>query len=168
MAGIIKKFMDKLKSGDDARCGKANNTSNEYQGASSITAPLDSDEDVGTDAAMRGNEGSREGHDTVFLFAAPEVLELRDLDRPDKSFMASLKQPVIIGSGSDCDIRIGYDETVSRRHCCIYEKDSRIYVENLSSVNMTLACGQEATDPVMVYNKSELCLGRVRMELAFH
>jgi len=48
------------------------------------------------------------------------------------------EEPIIIGSGGDCDVVLAGDSHVSRRHARITRDDSMILVEDLASSNGTL------------------------------
>lgn len=46
------------------------------------------------------------------------------------------EEPVVIGRGTDCDVRIRH-RNISRRHCRIWQDDSRYWLEDLGSTNGT-------------------------------
>lgn len=61
------------------------------------------------------------------------VIKLTDINAPEHSFRCALGEGVIIGRNSnECMIAINYDGHISRRHCRIYRKNGKMFIENLS------------------------------------
>lgn len=53
---------------------------------------------------------------------------------------------VVIGRNRDCTVQITYDGQVSRRHCRVFEREGRFYVEDLGSARGTWVNGERVVE----------------------
>ncbi|MCD7730010.1 MAG: FHA domain-containing protein [Oscillospiraceae bacterium] len=113
---------------------------------------------------------SRSGN-TVMMFEsnAPstnDVLILRDIMRAEYTFEVSLSDDIIIGRSSDVSsLVIDYDKSISKRHCRIYVKDNRVYIEDLGSANKSYVNNIEVISPKEIKTSDEIRLGRVKLSV---
>ena len=89
---------------------------------------------------------AEDDNDTVFLgdtdsatrlLSGSRLVTLTDKTDPGRIFKIMLGPPMSIGRGR-CDVVIGGDDALSKRHCEIYEKSGEAYVRDLSSSNGTM------------------------------
>ena len=94
------------------------------------------------------------------------TLYLTDLKNPGQTFQIPLTDSIIIGrNANEADLVIDYDRSVSGRHCQIFERNGKFYVEDLQSSNGSLLNGIRLTDEMEIYSGSILTLGRLEIKV---
>ena len=73
--------------------------------------------------------------------------------------------PVIIGRGSDCQIRLD-DDYSSTRHARLFMSEGQWWVEDLGSTNGTYLDGQRVTRPVPAEIGGSIRIGRTTLNIA--
>lgn len=87
-------------------------------------------------------------------------------DGPQAGASAPLDgEPVTIGRGSDCQIKLD-DDYSSTRHARIFLSDGQWWVEDLGSTNGTYLDGQRLTRPVQAEIGGSIRIGRTTLTLA--
>ncbi|MGW6200184.1 FHA domain-containing protein FhaB/FipA [Kribbella sp. NPDC055110] len=87
-------------------------------------------------------------------------------DGPQAGVGASLaEEPVIIGRGSDCQIRLD-DDYSSTRHARVFQSEGQWWVEDLGSTNGTYLDGQRVTRPVPAEIGGSIRIGRTTLNIA--
>jgi pSer/pThr/pTyr-binding forkhead associated (FHA) protein len=87
-------------------------------------------------------------------------------DGPQAGVSAQLGvEPVIIGRGSDCQIKLD-DDYSSTRHARLFLSDGQWWVEDLGSTNGTYLNGQRLTRPVAAEIGGSIRIGRTTLNLA--
>jgi pSer/pThr/pTyr-binding forkhead associated (FHA) protein len=87
-------------------------------------------------------------------------------DGPQAGVGASLtEEPVIIGRGSDCQIRLD-DDYSSTRHARLFLSEGQWWVEDLGSTNGTYLDGQRVTRPVPAEIGGSIRIGRTTLNIA--
>jgi pSer/pThr/pTyr-binding forkhead associated (FHA) protein len=87
-------------------------------------------------------------------------------DGPQAGVGATLvEDPVIIGRGSDCQIRLD-DDYSSTRHSRLFLADGQWWVEDLGSTNGTYLDGQRVTNPVPAEIGGSIRIGRTTLNIA--
>lgn len=87
-------------------------------------------------------------------------------DGPQAGVSAPLDgEPVTIGRGSDCQIKLD-DDYSSTRHARIFLSDGQWWVEDLGSTNGTYLDGQRLTRPVQAEIGGSIRIGRTTLTLA--
>ncbi|HZO66698.1 MAG TPA: FHA domain-containing protein [Kribbellaceae bacterium] len=87
-------------------------------------------------------------------------------DGPQAGVSAQLgTEPVIIGRGSDCQIKLD-DDYSSTRHARLFLSDGQWWVEDLGSTNGTYLNGQRLTRPVAAEIGGSIRIGRTTLNLA--
>ena len=110
--------------------------------------------DVGR--VRRNNEDS--------AYAGPHLLMVAD--GPQAGVGATLvDEPVIIGRGSDCQIRLD-DDYSSTRHSRLFQSEGQWWVEDLGSTNGTYLDGQRVTRPVPAEIGGSIRIGRTTLNIA--
>jgi pSer/pThr/pTyr-binding forkhead associated (FHA) protein len=74
-------------------------------------------------------------------------------------------QPVTIGRGSDCQIKLD-DDYSSTRHARVFLSDGQWWVEDLGSTNGTYLDGQRITRPVQAEIGGSIRIGRTTLTIA--
>jgi pSer/pThr/pTyr-binding forkhead associated (FHA) protein len=93
----------------------------------------------------------------------PGVLTIAD--GPQAGVSAPLNgDPVIIGRGSDCQIKLD-DDYSSTRHARLFLSDGQWWVEDLGSTNGTYLNGQRMTRPVAAEIGGSIRIGRTTLNL---
>jgi pSer/pThr/pTyr-binding forkhead associated (FHA) protein len=93
----------------------------------------------------------------------PGVLTIAD--GPQAGVSAPLNgDPVIIGRGSDCQIKLD-DDYSSTRHARLFLSDGQWWVEDLGSTNGTYLNGQRLTRPVAAEIGGSIRIGRTTLNL---
>ena len=59
------------------------------------------------------------------------------------------------------DVIIYNERSVSQKHCRIFSRNSKIYIEDLGSLNHTYVDGEEVTEETELFSGSVLKIGRV-------
>jgi pSer/pThr/pTyr-binding forkhead associated (FHA) protein len=87
-------------------------------------------------------------------------------DGPQAGVGATLAtEPVVIGRGSDCQIRLD-DDYSSTRHARLFQADNEWWVEDLGSTNGTYLDGQRVTRPVPAEVGGSIRIGRTTLNIA--
>ena len=87
-------------------------------------------------------------------------------DGPQAGVGATLvEEPVIIGRGSDCQIRLD-DDYSSTRHARLFLSEGQWWVEDLGSTNGTYLDGQRVTRPVPAEIGGSIRIGRTTLNIA--
>ncbi|TDD11790.1 FHA domain-containing protein [Kribbella turkmenica] len=87
-------------------------------------------------------------------------------DGPQAGVGATLvDEPVIIGRGSDCQIRLD-DDYSSTRHARLFLSEGQWWVEDLGSTNGTYLDGQRVTRPVPAEIGGSIRIGRTTLNIA--
>lgn len=108
-----------------------------------------------------------EDGETVFMWNAETSYNiiLTDVNAPDKTFQASLTSSVVIGRKQGvCGIAIDYDKSVSGRHCEIWVRDGKFYVEDLQSLNGTYVDGRRVLSEVEIVSGDVLRIGKLELK----
>lgn len=75
------------------------------------------------------------------------------------------KETVIGRNQSMSDVMIYNERSVSQRHCRIFSRNSKIYVQDLGSLNHTYVDGEEVTEETELFSGSVLKIGRVSFDV---
>jgi pSer/pThr/pTyr-binding forkhead associated (FHA) protein len=87
-------------------------------------------------------------------------------DGPQAGVGAPLgEEPVVIGRGSDCQIRLD-DDYSSTRHARLFQSEGEWWVEDLGSTNGTYLDGQRVTRPVPAEIGGSIRIGRTTLNIA--
>jgi pSer/pThr/pTyr-binding forkhead associated (FHA) protein len=87
-------------------------------------------------------------------------------DGPQAGVGATLgEEPVVIGRGSDCQIRLD-DDYSSTRHARLFQSEGEWWVEDLGSTNGTYLDGQRVTRPVPAEIGGSIRIGRTTLNIA--
>jgi pSer/pThr/pTyr-binding forkhead associated (FHA) protein len=87
-------------------------------------------------------------------------------DGPQAGVGATLvEEPVVIGRGSDCQIRLD-DDYSSTRHSRLFLSEGQWWVEDLGSTNGTYLDGQRVTRPVPAEIGGSIRIGRTTLNIA--
>jgi pSer/pThr/pTyr-binding forkhead associated (FHA) protein len=87
-------------------------------------------------------------------------------DGPQAGVGATLgEEPVVIGRGSDCQIRLD-DDYSSTRHARLFQSEGQWWVEDLGSTNGTYLDGQRVTRPVSAEIGGSIRIGRTTLNIA--
>ena len=87
-------------------------------------------------------------------------------DGPQAGVGATLtSEPVVIGRGSDCQIRLD-DDYSSTRHARVFQSEGEWWVEDLGSTNGTYLDGQRVTRPVPAEIGGSIRIGRTTLNIA--
>ena len=87
-------------------------------------------------------------------------------DGPQAGVGATLtSEPVVIGRGSDCQIRLD-DDYSSTRHSRVFMSEGEWWVEDLGSTNGTYLDGQRVTRPVPAEIGGSIRIGRTTLNIA--
>jgi pSer/pThr/pTyr-binding forkhead associated (FHA) protein len=87
-------------------------------------------------------------------------------DGPQAGVGATLvSEPVVIGRGSDCQIRLD-DDYSSTRHSRLFLSEGEWWVEDLGSTNGTYLDGQRVTRPVPAEIGGSIRIGRTTLNIA--
>lgn len=93
-------------------------------------------------------------------------MQLTDQNDPKYYFEAYLdSNHILVGYNDECQICINYDESVSGKHCDIYEKNGKVMVKNLSQTNPTRLNGKEIEGDTELKRGDILTLGRLSMKV---
>ncbi|GAA1619664.1 FHA domain-containing protein [Kribbella alba] len=87
-------------------------------------------------------------------------------DGPQAGVGATLtSEPVVIGRGSDCQIRLD-DDYSSTRHARVFQSEGEWWVEDLGSTNGTYLDGQRVTRAVPAEIGGSIRIGRTTLNIA--
>ena len=94
------------------------------------------------------------------------LLRLQDMDHPERVFQYPVAGNVFIGRIAETNqIVLDYDRSVSGRQCRVYAKGDRIFVENLSNVNITQVNGVKVEQDIQIHSSDILKMGHVQMRV---
>lgn len=94
------------------------------------------------------------------------LLRLQDVDHPERVFQYPVAGNVFIGRTAEANqIVLDYDRSVSGRQCRVYAKGDRIFVENLSNVNITQVNGVKVEQDIQIHSSDILKMGHVQMRV---
>lgn len=79
--------------------------------------------------------------------------------------LVSSKESVIGRNQYQADEVIYDERSVSQKHCRIYTRENRVFVEDLNSLNHTYVNGEEITDETEITTGSVLKLGRIEFDV---
>jgi hypothetical protein len=86
-------------------------------------------------------------------------------DGPQAGVGAALAaEPVVIGRGSDCQIKLD-DDYSSTRHARLFQSEGEWWVEDLGSTNGTYLDGQRVTRPVPAEIGGSIRIGRTTLNI---
>jgi pSer/pThr/pTyr-binding forkhead associated (FHA) protein len=86
-------------------------------------------------------------------------------DGPQAGVGATMtSEPVVIGRGSDCQIRLD-DDYSSTRHARLFQSEGEWWVEDLGSTNGTYLDGQRVTRPVPAEIGGSIRIGRTTLNI---
>jgi pSer/pThr/pTyr-binding forkhead associated (FHA) protein len=88
---------------------------------------------------------------------------VRYLDGHDRRVVQLADEPVVVGRVADCTIS-AKDDTVTRRHACIYPKDGRHWIKDLGSDNGTWINGKLIKAPQALMHLDKIQCGRFELE----
>jgi len=96
----------------------------------------------------------------------PAGLRLRVVDPPErKGRVYELSEELTVGRAGGCGVALE-DTTVSQLHARIFERDGRLWVEDLGSTNGTFVNRKKVSAPVQLRRGDRLQVGATVMELA--
>ncbi len=74
--------------------------------------------------------------------------------------------PAVVGRGDDCNfsVPLGF---ISRRHCRFFQRDGKVLVQDLESLNGTFVNNCLATFPTPIYDGDEVRLGPMSYRVTF-
>ena len=94
------------------------------------------------------------------------LLRLQDMDHPERVFQYPVAGNVFIGRTAETNqIVLDYDRSVSGRQCRVYAKGDRIFVENLSNVNITQVNSVKVEQDIQIHSSDILKMGHVQMRV---
>lgn len=94
------------------------------------------------------------------------LLRLQDMDHPERVFQYPVAGNVFIGRTAEANqIVLDYDRSVSGRQCRVYAKGDRIFVENLSNVNITQVNSVKVERDIQIHSSDILKMGHVQMRV---
>ena len=93
-------------------------------------------------------------------------VELEDQRDPKRHYSAGLMGvDILVGYNNDCQICLNYEESVSGKHCRIFEENGQVKIVNLSRTNPTEVNGQKIDGAVALKTGDVLTIGRLRMKV---
>lgn len=94
------------------------------------------------------------------------TLQLTDIKNPGRIFKAPVGEGVVIGrKAGEADIVIDYEKSVSARHCRIFERNGKFFVEDLQSSNGSLLNGICLEEETEICSGNLLTLGRLELKI---
>lgn len=95
-------------------------------------------------------------------------LTFEDTADPSKYFRITSHGRITLGrTPSSCDLAFEYDDSVSGRHCEMYQRDEYWYVRDLNSSNGTFVNGEKVYTELEVHNGDMLKLGSLSLLVRF-
>jgi hypothetical protein len=104
-------------------------------------------------AAPAAPKARRKGWRLVVAQPAAEKGHAFDVDRE-----------VTIGRGGGCTVPLTFDTFVSQVHARVYERDGRLWLEDLGSTNGTFVNGKQVQEPVMLRRGDRVQVGETVLE----
>lgn len=95
------------------------------------------------------------------------TVTLKDVNNPDKFFQKTIETSLVVGAYPESDICIGYDGTVSGKHCEIILEGGDLYLVNHSRSNGTELNGQTVTQKTRLNSGDRIKMGLVEMYVTF-
>lgn len=125
-------------------------------------APFEYDDS--SDTVCLSQPFDNEDGGTRLLYQTKEGVEitLEDRSDPTKFFRACITDSVVIGRNEKvCEIPITYDDSISLRHCELYQRDSQLFCRDLGSLNGTMINQQKVYQEIKVESGDILRIGRL-------
>lgn len=98
----------------------------------------------------------------LFRESEEQKITLTETGNPEHIIeISSAKETVIGRNQSMSDVVIYNERSVSQKHCRIFSRNSKIYIEDLDSLNHTYVDGEEVTEETELFSGSVLKIGRV-------
>ena len=98
----------------------------------------------------------------LFRESAEKKIVLTNIaDKEHVIEISSLKPSVIGRNQSLADAVIYNERSVSQKHCRIFCRNSKVYVEDLDSLNHTFVDGEQITEETELFSGSVLKIGRI-------
>lgn len=98
----------------------------------------------------------------LFKESAEKKIILTGVNDPEQVIeISSLRQTVIGRNQSLADAVIYNERSVSQKHCRIFCRNSKVYVEDLDSLNHTFVDGEQITEETEIFSGSVLKIGRL-------
>lgn len=113
---------------------------------------------------LMANNYEDEDTGTRLLFQTKEGVEitLEDRSNPTKFFRTCVRDSIVIGRNEKiCDIPITYDDSISSRHCELFQRDGNLYCRDLGSSNGTMINQQKVYQEIRVESGDILRIGRI-------
>lgn len=93
-------------------------------------------------------------------------VELEDQSDPKRHYSAGLMGvDILVGYNNECQICLNYEESVSGKHCRIFEENGQVKIVNLSRTNPTEVNGQKVDGAVVLKTGDVLTIGRLHMKV---
>lgn len=126
--------------------------------------PFDSDEMEETTMFSADSSGHIAA-EQLPLDQARYIVILRDIKDVNKEFRYPLAGKVVIGRRKmdDVNMVLGYEQSVSKRHCAIIEDRGRIYIEDLGSTYSTFLNGVKVDGRKELTSGSIIKMGKLEM-----
>lgn len=93
------------------------------------------------------------------------IITLTDIHAEDKCFQDVIGKSLLIGRSINADIRIDYDQSVSREHCEILREGDSFYIINHSQINRTMLNGERIEKKTPIVDGAIIKMGRVEMRV---
>ena len=184
IAGICFLMVRKWKNGKDGKKEKAPKTKKEKKAKEKeleLKLPeMSVNENAGKNVIPMEKQDSDEtclmedGGETLFMDGTNAgswkdeilLLRLQDMDHPERVFQYPVAGNVFIGRTAEANqIVLDYDRSVSGRQCRVYAKGDRIFVENLSNVNITQVNSVKVERDIQIHSSDILKMGHVQMRV---
>ena len=95
-------------------------------------------------------------------------LSFEDTADPSKYFRITSHGRLTLGrSLSSCDLAFDYDDSVSGRHCELFQRDEYWYVRDLNSSNGTFVNGEKVYTEAELHNGDLLKMGSLSLLVRF-
>jgi len=78
-------------------------------------------------------------------------------------FFVKSNSPILIGRGTEANIKIAYDALCSRKHAVVYYEQDSCYLIDLKSTNGTFLNGERISEKIKVKNKDVISLGDTKL-----
>lgn len=93
-------------------------------------------------------------------------VELENQRDPKRHYSAGLMGvDILVGYNNECQICLNYEESVSGKHCRIFEENGQVKIVNLSRTNPTEVNGQKIDGAVVLKTGDVLTIGRLHMKV---
>ena len=101
---------------------------------------------------------------TAMIWSDCRRLILQDQSDRSRRYEVELRGDIVVGrDASACQIVIGYDNSLSRQQCRIYERSGRVMLSNLSKSNITQVNGRVVSSDCEIGSGTVIRMGRVTM-----